>query len=135
MSHTICSYYLLFSTFNMAIADLVSATFFYSTYPSDGTKPFFSSTVDPATGQRQSNIVSIPKQLTVENVRGKENQYDLDTSGFKYIKHTSALKNFDNDEEIQRVYYPESIEVFKKYTGASRVVIFDHSTLSVLLNY
>lgn len=119
----------------MAIADVVSATLFYSTYPADGTKPFFSSTVDPATGQRQSNIVSIPKQLTVENIRGKEDQYDLDTSGFKYIRHTSALKDFNNDEEIERVYYPESIEVLKKYTGATRVVIFDHSSLGVLLNY
>lgn len=128
-SHTLLSTSTSFqhSTFDMATADVVSATFFYTTHTTDGAKPFFSSLVDPATGQRQTNIVSQPKQLTVENVRGKEDQYNLDNSGFKYIKHTSVLKKFDNDEEIQRIYYPESIEVLKKYTGATRVVIFDHT--------
>ena len=31
-------------------------------------------------------------------------------------------------EEIEREYYPESIALVKELTGASRVVLFDHST-------
>lgn len=114
----------------MATADVVSATFFYTTSPNDGSKPFYIVGADPAKGQTQTNITSIPKELVVENVRGKEDQYDLDTTGFKFIKHTSSLKSFDDEEAIKSVYYPETIEVLKKHTGASRVVIFDHSTFT-----
>ena len=39
------------------------------------------------------------------------------------MKHTS----FENDEEVEREYYPEPIELVKELTGASRVVPFDHS--------
>lgn len=111
----------------MATADVVSATLFYTTLPSDGSKPFYIVGADPAKGQTQTNVTSVPKEFLVENVRGKEDQYDLDTTGFKFIKHTSSLKNFDDEEAIKNVYYPESIEVLKKHTGAVKVVIFDHT--------
>ena len=34
-----------------------------------------------------------------------------------------------DDAEIEKEYYPESEELIKKVTGASRVVFFDHSEL------
>ncbi|KIJ45782.1 hypothetical protein M422DRAFT_250573 [Sphaerobolus stellatus SS14] len=109
----------------MATADIIVPTINYSSYPADGTKPFSGSRVDP--DGKTTNITSRPFEIQVENIRGKEDQYDLDTSGFKYIKHKSALTKFTDDEEIQRIYYPETIEVLKKYTGANRVIIFDHT--------
>lgn len=111
----------------MATADVITATFNYSTFPLDGTKPYFAIGKNSRTEERTTNITLLPKQVQVENVRGKEAQYDLDITGFKFIKHKSAVTDFSNDTEVERVYYPESIEVYKKYTGASRVVIFDHS--------
>jgi len=51
----------------------------------------------------------------------------LDTAGFQYFKHTSKHTSFANDEEIYQEYYPESIDLIKSLTGASRVVLFDHT--------
>jgi len=67
------------------------------------------------------------KTVVIENIRGKEDSVSLDTAGFQYYKHTSKHITFANDEEIFREYYPESIELIKKLTGASRVELFDHT--------
>lgn len=110
----------------MAAADVITATLNYTAYPSDGTKPY--SGVDEKTGERITNISPLPKQVHIENVRGKEAQYDLNIDGFMFVKHKSVVTDFSSDEEVEKLYYPESIEVYKKFIAdASRVVIFDHS--------
>ncbi|KAG6825686.1 hypothetical protein H0H87_008899, partial [Tephrocybe sp. NHM501043] len=62
----------------------------------------------------------------VKNIRGKEDNFTLDVSGVQYYTHESQCKNFSNDSEIREIYYPESTELIKKLTGASKVVLFDH---------
>lgn len=73
------------------------------------------------------NYSHVPHEVEIENVRGQEAQYTLDTAGFQLINAPAKHKTFRNDEEIKAEYYPETIELIKKETGASRVVIFDHS--------
>ncbi|KDR70141.1 hypothetical protein GALMADRAFT_44031, partial [Galerina marginata CBS 339.88] len=51
----------------------------------------------------------------------------LDTTGFQYFHEPSKHKNFEDEEAVVRDYYPESIEIIKRLTGASRVVLFDHT--------
>ncbi|KAF9552780.1 hypothetical protein CPC08DRAFT_822679 [Agrocybe pediades] len=82
---------------------------------------------DPVTGERKTNCERENKQLVVENIRGKEDSVTLDTAGFQFIHAPVTHKTFTNDEEIQREYYPESAELIKKLTGASRVEIFDYT--------
>lgn len=65
--------------------------------------------------------------MKAENVRGHEKDFTLDKSGFEFHKVPSIEKKFEDDEEIQKGYYNESIQHIKDLTGASRVVIFDHS--------
>lgn len=119
--------HLLLSSTQMATADIVVPTLNYSIFPTDA-KPYFGSRIDPGEELRTTNISPLPKEIQVENIRGKEDKYNLDNAGFKYINHTSALTEFVDDAEIERVYYPETIEVLKAHTGANRVIIFDHST-------
>lgn len=52
--------------------------------------------------------------LPVNDIRGDEDNYSLDTSGFQVIKHVSAEKEFLDDEQIERVYYPEVESVLKE---------------------
>ncbi|KAF8908196.1 hypothetical protein CPB84DRAFT_1834692 [Gymnopilus junonius] len=72
---------------------------------------------DPITGERKRNFER----------EEKEDSVSLDTTGFQYYKHPANHTTFANDEEIIREYYPESIELIKKLTGASRVELFDHT--------
>ncbi|KAG6819920.1 hypothetical protein H0H93_007391 [Arthromyces matolae] len=83
--------------------------------------------VDPGTGDRKKNYDIETKDISVENVRGKEGDYTLDTAGFQLVHGPASHKSFEDDEEIQREYYPESIELIKSVTGASKAVIFDHT--------
>ena len=52
----------------------------------------------------------------------------LDANGFALVNHRSAVRDFFDDEEVRRVYYPEVERVLKQATGAFRVHIFDHTT-------
>lgn len=108
-------------------ANVVKAQFFYGKAPADGSKPYEYINADPVTGERRRNFEVEPYEVDVENVRGKEDNYSLDTAGFAFVKARAEHKGFNNDEEIEREYYPESVELLKKLTGASRVVLFDHS--------
>jgi hypothetical protein len=111
-----------------------TADLFYAIEPEGGVRAYQRADNDPLTGERTSNVKIEAKSVVIENVRGKEDSVSLDTAGFQFYKHTSKHTTFDNDEEIYRVYYPESIELIKKLTGASRVELFDHSKQFTLMH-
>ena len=104
-----------------------TANLLYDTEPEAGVRAYQYVNVDPITGQRRSNFGREYKEIVLEDLRGKEDSVTLDTAGFQYSKHKSKHTSFSNDEEIYKEYYPESIDLIKSLTGASRVVLFDHS--------
>ncbi|KAG2363236.1 hypothetical protein BDR07DRAFT_1608985 [Suillus spraguei] len=62
--------------------------------------------------------------MQVEDVRGKEELYKLDNAGFQYGREVPKYTNLLDDDEMEREYYPESIDLIKRVTGAIKV---DHS--------
>ena len=111
----------------MSQANTVTTELIYFSPPTDGSKPYTNINADSTTGERGQNWTLEPHDIEIENLRGKEDTVSLDTTGFYYGKHAASHTSFTNDEEIEREYYPESIELVKKITGASRIVPFDHS--------
>ena len=106
-----------------------TAELLYIIEPKDGVGAYQYVNADPVTGERQGNFEREEKTVIVENMRGKENSVSLDTAGFQFYHYFSKHTTFANDEEIRQEYYPESAELIKKVTGASRVELFDHSEL------
>ncbi|KAF9476255.1 hypothetical protein BDN70DRAFT_185671 [Pholiota conissans] len=104
-----------------------TAQFVYMVPPDEGVRPYQHINADPITGDRKRNFGREEKEVTIENLRGKEDTVSLDTTGFQYYKHASKHTAFLDDDEIRAEYYPESVELVKKLTGASRVVFFDHT--------
>lgn len=51
--------------------------------------------------------------VQIYDVRGREDKFLLDTHGFQHCKHISAEKNFDNDDQVRDVVYPEVEELLK----------------------
>jgi hypothetical protein len=51
----------------------------------------------------------------------------LDGQGFKLMEFPTAMKDFFDDEEVRRIYYPEMERLVAQETGASKVVVFDHT--------
>lgn len=114
----------------MSSSSTVTADLVYFQLPADGSKPYTDINADPATGVRAQNWTKEHHDIDIENIRGKEDSVTLDTAGFQFFKGAPGHTAFVNDEDIEREYYPESIELVKKLTGASRVVPFDHSESS-----
>ena len=112
-----------------------TANLLYLTEPEGGVRAYQHINADPITGERKKNYGGVNKDVVVENLRGKEDTVTLDTAGFQYFKHTSKHTSFANDEEVYQEYYPESINLIKSLTGASRVVLFDHSDPSFTSSY
>ncbi|TFK34703.1 hypothetical protein BDQ12DRAFT_689422 [Crucibulum laeve] len=107
------------------ISTTASLTFFVP--PPDGVRAYQKINADPNTGEREKNFERIEKDVVIENLRGNEDSVTLDTAGFQFFKSPAKHTTFTNDAEIEKEYYPESIELIKKLTGASRVVLFDHT--------
>lgn len=57
-----------------------------------------------------------------------KDDFMLDISGFQFLKEATRLGplDFEDDEVIKNIYYPEQAEIIKRVTGASKVLIFNH---------
>jgi hypothetical protein len=51
----------------------------------------------------------------------------LDGEGLALVEHRSAVKDFYDEDEVRRVYYPEAERFVAEATGAGRVPVFDHT--------
>ncbi len=103
----------------------------FSTGPSNGDRAYVHINADPVTGKQNKNTDTGDHEIVIENIRGQEHLYKLDTAGFQLGHHPANHKTFTNDVEVENEYYPESIDLIKKVTGASKVVLFDHSECNV----
>jgi hypothetical protein len=88
----------------------VITTLHYYKDPADGGPPHASYTDRPETYYREPDS----KQVTIHDIRGTEDQYTLDKTGFQIVKHASAEKGFLDDDQIKQVYYPEVEDLLKK---------------------
>jgi hypothetical protein len=84
-------------------------------------------TFEPPPGVPRSNTVNVTHRVPIHDARPVADRVSLDANGFALINHRSAVRDFFDDEEVRRVYYPEVERVVKQATGAYRVHIFDHT--------
>ena len=54
-------------------------------------------------------------------------ELNLEVNGFELVDHNTMVKDFIHDDEIRSIYYPEIVELIKKHSAASEVIIFDHT--------
>ena len=87
----------------------VEAIFNYYKDPEDGSPPEPNYVNKP----QSYNRPPISQRQVVHDVRGTEDQYTLDTTGFQIYKHESKEKDFVDEEQIKSVYYPEVEELLK----------------------
>jgi len=66
-------------------------------------------------------------EMTVRNGRSLRDTFDFDRHGFVFVEHHTQVKDFTNETERVRVYDPEVQALIKKHSGASEVVVFDHT--------
>lgn len=93
--------------------------------PSDGKPRTYA--FDPPPGQPKSTALPEPHQVPVFDGRSISDSFSLDREGFALVRHPTAVRDFYNDEEIRKIYYPAAESFIRATLRADRVVIFDHT--------
>jgi hypothetical protein len=95
-------------------------------YKDTGETPYTWSGGTGSTEVRSSNSVA-PHRVTMHNGRNRAGGFVLDRDGLVFRPHDTRMKDFFDEDEIRRVYYPEMEALIKEESGAKRVVVFDHT--------
>ena len=69
------------------------------------------------------DVVTLP----IHDARKLEPKPSLEDMGFEVHHSPSSCANLEDDDEIKNTYYPEVEQLLLKVTGASRVIVFDHT--------
>lgn len=64
--------------------------------------------------------------LPIRDARSIAPSLSLDHEGFAFVSYRTAVHNFDDKDEVRRVYYPEAEQIVKQATGAAKVLVFDY---------
>jgi hypothetical protein len=65
--------------------------------------------------------------VAIRDVRPVASSLSLEREGFQLLTMPTSVRNFDDEEAIRTRYYAETIWLLEELTGASRVVVFDHT--------
>lgn len=81
----------------------------------------------PGTGvpRREGNYRDFT--VRIRNGRPLARSFSLDRQAFVLTRHDTRVRDFYDEREVRSVYFPEVEALIKRETGASKVVIFDHT--------
>jgi hypothetical protein len=65
--------------------------------------------------------------VRMHNARPYVNDLSLDKQAFILTHHDTQVRDFYDEAELQSVYYAEVEALIKRETGATKVVVFDHT--------
>jgi hypothetical protein len=99
-------------------------------YTVDTGEPLVNETFGPNNIRRRRTGMQEAKQMTVRNGRLLADKLSLDEQGFVFVEHQTKVTDFFDAGQLESVYYPEVEQLIKRTSGASRVVIFDHTLRS-----
>jgi hypothetical protein len=72
------------------------------------------------------NMEHEPHTVRIRDMRPISSEIALDRQGFALVEQRAQVRDFWDEDEVRRVYYPEAERFIAEVTGASRVFIFDH---------
>ena len=66
-------------------------------------------------------------KVEVHDGRPRAAEFSLDRQAFKLVDHDTKVRDFYDANEVKTAYYAEVEALIKRESGASKVVIFDHT--------
>jgi hypothetical protein len=84
-------------------------------------------TFKPPEGTPATNIKAYAQTVRLENARELAESLDVDVQGFQIVSHHTAVRDFWDEAQTLALGHPEIADLVKAVTGASRVVVFDHT--------
>lgn len=84
-----------------------------------------------APGEKRDILATFASRtVTIRNGRAANEAFSLDRHGFILMKRATAATDLYDDDIVREVYYPETAAMVREATGASRVLVFDHTVRS-----
>ena len=99
-------------------------------YTVDTGEKLVNETFGPNNIRRRKSGTLDPQPMTIHNGRDAAGELSLEGSGFVLVDHRTAMKDFFDEAELKAVYFPEVERLIRDQSGASRVVVFDHTLRS-----
>jgi hypothetical protein len=90
-------------------------------------------TYEPSPGVPRTTGKSEAHSVLVRNARLAE-ELALDRQGFQLVHQETAVRDFYDRAEVEKVYYREIEALLKEATGAEKVVVFDHQVRNIELS-
>jgi hypothetical protein len=84
-------------------------------------------TYDPPDGVAKTNIIPEAHSVPIFDMRPVADGLRLDVQGFALVDAPTAVTDFYDEAQLEATYYREAEDLVKQATGASRVVVFDHT--------
>ncbi len=84
-------------------------------------------TFDRPGDPKRTNQVFENRKLPIHDARALPGHLSIDREGFELLKRPSTVRDFYDEDELRRIYYPETQRIIAEATGANRVVVFDHT--------
>ena len=92
----------------------------------DGRKPF-SHQYDPPPGQPVRSHQYENRKVFIQDGRPLADAFSIDREGFALVPHATKATDLYDEAALPVSYYPEAEALLKQETGATKVVIFDHT--------
>jgi len=91
---------------------------------------FVNETFGPNNIRRRTSGSYETRLMPVRDGRACPGELSLERQGCVLVDPPTQVRDFLDAEELKRVYYPEAIELVKRTSGATRVLLFDHTLRS-----
>lgn len=70
------------------------------------------------------------RPMRIRDGRPLAGRLSLDEHGFVFVEHRTRVTDFFDPDQLKAIYYPEVERLIREVSGASRVVLFDHTLRS-----
>jgi hypothetical protein len=82
---------------------------------------------DPPAGMPRTTAAYEERTVAIHNMRSVASEFSLEREGVRLVTAPSEVSDFYDETQVRDRYYPEAERLVRDLTGASRVVIFDHT--------
>ena len=70
------------------------------------------------------------RPMRIRDGRALAGELSLEKNGFVLVEHKTRVADFFDPDQLKAIYYPEVERLIQAVSGASRVVLFDHTLRS-----
>jgi hypothetical protein len=82
---------------------------------------------EPPAGMPDTTAIHRDYTVTIRDLRPVAATLSVEREGFQLVTAASEVRDFHDEEAVRTRYYGESASLLEELTGASRVVVFDHT--------